>query len=83
MFKFITGKPLWANILFAIGIVVVVIFLFLQSLTLLTKHGDTLVIPAVTGKSYDQAKKILEEKGFEVELQDFLYFVSSRMRMKM
>lgn len=73
MFKFITGKPLWVNILFAIGVVVVVIFLFLQSLNLLTKHGDTLVIPAVTGKSFDEAKKILEGKGFEVELQDSVY----------
>lgn len=73
MFKFITGKPLWANILFALGIVIVVLFIFLQSLTLLTKHGHTLVIPAVTGKSYEEAKKMLEERGFDVEIQDSTY----------
>ena len=73
MFKFITGKPLWVNILFALGVIIVVLFIFLQSLNLLTKHGDTLVIPSVTGKSFEQAKKILEDKGFDVELQDSVY----------
>jgi beta-lactam-binding protein with PASTA domain len=73
VFKFITGKPLWANILFAIGIVVVVLFLVLQSLNFITKHGDTLVIPSVTGKSYDEAKKVLEGAGFDVEVQDSIF----------
>ncbi|WP_241237962.1 PASTA domain-containing protein [Pseudoflavitalea rhizosphaerae] len=73
MFKFITSKPLWANILFAIGLVVVALFIFLVSLNWITKHGDTLVIPAVTGKSYDEAKKMLEEKGFDVAIQDSVY----------
>ncbi|MFT3822342.1 MAG: PASTA domain-containing protein [Chitinophagaceae bacterium] len=73
MFKFITGKPLWANILFSIGLVIIIFFLFLQSLNLLTRHGDTLTIPAVTGKNYTEAKTLLEAKGFEVQLQDSVY----------
>lgn len=73
MFKFITTRPLWQNILFAFLLVVLIIFLFLKSLNLMTKHGDTLVIPAVTGKSYDQAKKILEDQGFDVQIQDSIY----------
>lgn len=73
MFKFITSKPLWANILFAIGLIVVALFIFLVSLNWITKHGDTLVIPAVTGKTYDEAKKILEDKGFDVAIQDSVY----------
>lgn len=73
MFKFITGKPLWANILFAIGLVIIILFLFLQSLNLMTRHGDTLIIPSVTGKSYDQAKKVLEDAGFDVQIQDSVY----------
>lgn len=78
MFKFITSKPLWANILFAIGLVVVALFIFLVSLNWITKHGDTLVIPAVTGKSFDEAKKILEDKGFEVAIQDSVYNDTAR-----
>lgn len=73
MFKFITGKPLWANFLFAIGLIVVALFIFLVSLNWITKHGDTLVIPSVTGKTFDEAKKILEDKGFEVSIQDSVY----------
>ncbi|NML20987.1 PASTA domain-containing protein [Pseudoflavitalea sp. G-6-1-2] len=73
-----TGKPLWANILFAITIVVVLLFIFLQSLNLITKHGNTLVIPAVTGKTYEEAKQILESKGFDVEIQDSVYNDTAR-----
>jgi beta-lactam-binding protein with PASTA domain len=70
LFKYITSKPLWANILAGILIVVILLFLFLQSLDWLTRHGKNLTIPAVTGKSYTDAKKALEEKGFEVEVLD-------------
>ncbi len=47
--------------------------MFLQSLHWITRHDKTLTIPAVTGKSYADARKILESKGFEVELQDSIY----------
>jgi beta-lactam-binding protein with PASTA domain len=73
LFKFITSKPLWANILFAIGLVVAALLIFLLSLNWITKHGETLVVPAVTGKTFDEAKKMLEDKGFEVEIQDSVY----------
>ncbi len=73
MLKFITGKPLWVNILFSIILVTVVLFLFLVSLNFITNHGSTLSIPSVTGKSFADAKKILESQGFEVEIQDSIY----------
>lgn len=73
MFKFITGKPLWVNILFSIGIVVAVLLIFLFSLTFFTKHGETLTIPSVTGTSLPQASEILEQAGFEIEIQDSVY----------
>ncbi|AXY78654.1 PASTA domain-containing protein [Paraflavitalea soli] len=68
-----TKRPLWQNILFAIVLVIIILFLFLQSLNLLTRHGDTLVIPTVTGKSFEEAKKILESQGFDVQIQDSVY----------
>lgn len=73
MFKFITGKPLWVNILTGIGIIVILLIVFLQSLQWITRHDKTLTIPAVIGKSFDEAKKALESKGFDVELQDSIY----------
>lgn len=78
MFKFITRRPLWQNILFALLLVFLLVFLFLQSLNLLTRHGDTLIIPSVTGKSYDEAKKLLEGQGFDVQIQDSTYNDTAR-----
>ncbi|HYF29834.1 MAG TPA: PASTA domain-containing protein [Chitinophagaceae bacterium] len=74
MFRFITGRPLWANILFAIVLVFIVLFLFLTSLRWCTSHGKTITIPSVTGMPYDKARQLLEDKGFEVEIQDSVYF---------
>lgn len=73
MFKFITGRPLWANILLGIGILLFLFFIFFQSLSWITRHDKTLAVPSVTGKSFEEAKKILEAQGFEVEVQDTVY----------
>jgi beta-lactam-binding protein with PASTA domain len=71
--KFITGKPLWVNIVFALVLVTVILLLFLLSLNIITRHGKTITIPSVTGRSYSEATKILEQQGFEVEIQDSVY----------
>jgi beta-lactam-binding protein with PASTA domain len=73
VFKFITGRPLWANILLGIGILLVLFFIFFQSLSWITRHDKSLAVPSVTGKSFEEAKKILEAQGFEVEIQDTTY----------
>jgi len=73
VFSFITKRPLWANFLFAIGIVFLVLLIFLLSLNWITQHGKLLTIPAVTGKTIDEAKKQLEGQGFDVVIQDSLY----------
>lgn len=73
MFKFITARPLWVNILFAVVLVFILLFLFLLSLDFFTRHGSTLTIPAVTNMSYNQAEKVLKDQGFDIELQDSIY----------
>lgn len=73
MFKFITRKPLWLNILFSALLVLAVLFLFLLSLNYFTRHGKTLTIPAVTGTTLPEAQKLLEQNGFEIEIQDSVY----------
>ena len=73
MFKFITGRPLWANILLGIGIFLILGFIFLQSLGWITRHDQTIAVPLVIGKSFEEAKKQLEAQGFEVEIQDTVY----------
>lgn len=73
MFKFITHRPLWANILVGIIIAVILFFVFIFSLNWFTHHDQSMTVPQVTGKSFEVAKEILEKAGFEVEIQDSIY----------
>jgi len=73
VFRFLTSKPLWINILAGFVLLVVLLLLFLGSLDLITHHGKTMKIPAVIGQSVDQAKKTLESQGFEIVIQDSIY----------
>jgi beta-lactam-binding protein with PASTA domain len=73
MFRFITGKPLWINILFAVVLVFIILFLFLLSLDFFTRHGKTLSIPAVMNMPLGQAEKVLKDQGFDIVIQDSIY----------
>jgi beta-lactam-binding protein with PASTA domain len=73
VFKFLTAKPLWVNVVSGIVLLLLLLLLFLGSLALLTQHGKTMRIPTVTGLSYSEAKKSLEAQGFEVQIQDSVY----------
>ena len=73
MFKFITHRPLWVNILVGIVLAMGIFFLFLSSLKCLTGHGRAATVPSVAGKNYEEAKKMLKKAGFDVEIQDSLY----------
>lgn len=73
MFKFITNKPFWVNLLAAIVIASLVLFLVLKMLGWLTKHGEYLKVPAITGMKTDEAIKLLEKQGFEVYIQDSVF----------
>lgn len=73
MFKFITHRPLWVNIVVGVVLAFLLFFLFLLSLDWITGHGKSATVPKVTGKTYDEAIKVLEKAGFDVEIQDSVY----------
>ncbi|HXB31161.1 MAG TPA: PASTA domain-containing protein [Puia sp.] len=73
MFRFLTSKPLWVNILAGFIFLVVLLLIFLGSLDIITHHGKTMKIPAVVGQSIDEARKALESQGFEIQIQDSIY----------
>lgn len=73
MFKFLTTRPLWVNIVAGVVLLLLLLLLFLGSLALLTQHGKTMKIPSVAGLSYADAKKSLEASGFSVQIQDSVY----------
>jgi beta-lactam-binding protein with PASTA domain len=73
MFKFITNKPFWVNLVAAIAIALLVIFLFLWLLGVITRHGKYLTVPSVIGKNTEESVRYLESKGFDVVIQDSVY----------
>ncbi len=76
MIKKITSKPLWVNILAGLGLVLILLLLFFASLSWLTGFGKTEKVPSVAGQNFEAAKKILEDKGFDVVIQDSIYIDS-------
>lgn len=73
MFKFITHRPLWVNLVTGVALAVIIFFVFVLSLNWCTHHNQFRSIPSVIGKSYDDAAKLLENEGFEVEIVDSVY----------
>jgi beta-lactam-binding protein with PASTA domain len=73
MFKFITSRPLWVNVLAAAVLTILLIFLFLKMLGWITRHGEYLTVPAVVGQKTDDAIKLLEKQGFDVQIQDSVF----------
>ena len=73
MFKFITHRPLWVNLITAIALAVVVFIIFILSLNFLTNHGRSRNVPQVVGKTFAEAQRILDKEGFDIVVQDSLY----------
>ncbi len=78
IFKFITHRPLWINILVGILLALGIFAVILLSLGWLTGHGKASTVPSVTGKKYDDAKMILKKAGFDVEIYDSVYVDSAK-----
>lgn len=73
MFKFITNKPFWVNLVTAIALAVLFVFLVLKTLSWVTKHGEYLKVPAITGMKTNEAIALLEKQGFDVYIQDSVF----------
>jgi beta-lactam-binding protein with PASTA domain len=74
--RYVTGRPLWVNILAALLGVFLLLVIFALSLNALTHHGESLTVPAVTGKKLPDVQALLDEKGFEIVIQDSVYYDS-------
>ena len=73
MFKNLTNKPFWVNLLAAIALALLILFLVLKTLGWLTRHGAYLKVPAVTGMKTKDAIALLEKQGFDVYIQDSVF----------
>ena len=66
-------KSLVFNILLGLGVSLLIVFLFLQTLNFWTNHGEYLRVPEVKGKSLAEATDLLEKQGFDVIIQDSVF----------
>ena len=73
MFKFITQKPLWINIIVGILLLIVLILGFFASLGWITGHNKYEKVPDIIGQNIYTAKTALEAKGFRVEVTDSVF----------
>ncbi len=73
MFTFITKRPFWVNLLAAGALTFLVLFLFLQMLSWITRHGEFLTVPSVIGKKTPDAVELLKKQGFDVQIQDSIF----------
>jgi eukaryotic-like serine/threonine-protein kinase len=73
MFKFITQRSFFVNLLVAVALILLIVFLFFISLGSITRHNETIRVPQVTGKSLADATSFLEKEGFKVSVQDSVY----------
>ena len=69
----ITHKPLWVNMLAALGVVLLFVLIFFATLSWLTGHGKIQRVPSITGQNIVAATKTLEADGFDVVIQDSVF----------
>jgi len=69
----ITRKPLWVNMLAALGAVLLFLLIFFATLSWLTGHGKIQRVPSITGQNIVAATKTLEAAGFDVVIQDSVF----------
>ncbi len=74
MLKVLSKKPVWVHILLVMVVFALLVLLFLQSLRFFTRHGTYLKVPDVSNRSVGEASDLLEDMGFEVLVQDSVYY---------
>lgn len=60
----------------ALLLIIVIGLVFTFSLNLITKHGVARTVPSVVGQPLEQVVESLEDKGFEVVIQDSVFYDS-------
>jgi len=73
MFKFITQRSFFVNLLVALALLLLIVFVFFSLLGSITRHNETIRVPQVTGRTLADATSFLEKEGFKVSVQDSVY----------
>lgn len=70
MFKWLTHRSFWSNLLAALVLIVVVWIVFFSSLGFITKHGETIKVPGVVKLDVNAADRTLASQNFEAIVRD-------------
>jgi beta-lactam-binding protein with PASTA domain len=73
MFKWLTRRSFWVNLLAAIVLIIVLWIVFFSSLGFVTKHGETIKVPSVLHLKINAADKNLASQNFEAVVKDSAY----------
>jgi eukaryotic-like serine/threonine-protein kinase len=73
MIKQLARKPLWVNILVGLLVIFSLVSIFFLSLDMITRHGESKTVPAITGKPMDEVMDLLDKNEFEMVIQDSIY----------
>jgi eukaryotic-like serine/threonine-protein kinase len=79
VFKFLTHRHFLLNLFVMICLAALLIWGFFFSLGMITKHGEYLTVPDVLHKSTKESIKLLESKGFTVQVQDSVYTDTAKL----
>ncbi|MCL6524114.1 MAG: PASTA domain-containing protein [Thermoflavifilum sp.] len=71
--RWLLQKSFWVNLLAVCMLIILLGVIFFASLRWITRHGETATVPNVTGKSYEEATRLLLQDHFQVVVQDSGY----------
>ena len=73
MFKKYFSNAILNNILIAIGIIIVLLFIVQKGLNSYTRHGQSITVPDLRGMTFEQLKTTLGSKNLEWQIMDSVY----------
>lgn len=76
MLKRIFTKPVLINLGIALGIILILLILMNWILSIYTRHGQSLSVPDVKGKTLEQAEDILNDADMEFKVLDSAYMAN-------
>jgi beta-lactam-binding protein with PASTA domain len=73
VFRFITHRSFWANLLAVVVVSLVLFLVFIALLRGFTRHNESVKVPSVKGMDLETANRTLQAAGLEPSVEDSAY----------
>lgn len=74
VFTFLKSRKFFIHFGLACATIGVILILSFFSINLYTHHGEAISVPDFSGLTFDQAKRMADDKDFKVEISDSVHF---------